>query len=420
MNLLDRALTRLRIGRLAQNAVYGSVGLGTRAVIQAAYLILLSRWMGAQGYGLFAGSVAAVMLIAPLSGWGVSYVLSQGVARDRAVSRPLWATALVQIVLTGTLLAVVVIVATAFGMKERISVISMLLVALAELVILPMAQVCTSLCFALDRGIPAAVAICIVPVGRLLMALVFVAMGAAGTPSVVAFSHFGGSIAGIIGSVLLIACIDGWPAWRKRWRLKKTVSRGTAYAVGAMVGTSYMEVDKVLMLELLGAAVVGPYTAAFRVASVFALPISALMGAALPKLFAARGVVQGRSTLKAIALASFGYGLVAMVVAACVSPLMPSIFGADFASASKYLVWLAPWPVLFALHQAAATGLTGFDRQRARVFIESGGLILVVVLNVGLLKNVGAEASVLALLAGEAFMAALCWGRIGVLKRRSV
>lgn len=413
-----RLWSLLRVGRLGQNAAYGSVGLGIRAVVQAAYLILLSRWMGAQGYGLFAGSVAAVMLVAPLSGWGVSYVLSRAVARDRRTSRSLWATAIVQVVVTGALLAVVVIVATALGMKERVSVVSIMLLALAELLVLPAALACNSLCFALDRGIPAAIAICLVPAGRLMCAVIFVSVGVAGAPSLVALSHFLGSIIGIVGSLALVACIDGLPRWRTRWPLHRTIPAGTPYAVGAVVGTSYMEVDKVLMLELLGAAIVGPYTAAFRVASVFALPVSALMGAALPRLFASGGAVRGRHTLKIVALVSIAYGIVAMIVAAVVSPLMPYIFGAGFASASTYLLWLAPWPLLFALHQAAATGLTGFDHQRARVVIESAGLALVIVINAGLLKVIGASASVLALLAAEAFMAFACWVFLHTLKKQ--
>lgn len=417
MSLINSALAHIGVGRLGQNATYGSVGLGARAVIQAGYLVLLSRWMGSQGYGLFAGSVAAIMLVAPLSGWGVSYALSLRVARDRTVSRALWATALIQVLITGAALAAVVVVAAALGMRERVGVLSLVLLSAAELIVLPMAQACSSLCFALDRGMPAAIAICLVPAGRLLVALAWFGTSAAGTPAVVALSHFGGSVVGVIGALVLVAHIDGWPAWGRLAGFVGVVRSGTAYAVGAMVGTSYMEVDKVLMLELLGAAVVGPYTAAFRVASVFALPVSALMSAALPRLFASRGGAKGRRTLKAIVFVSLGYGVVAMVAAVVVSPLLPDVFGASFTAAPRYLVWLAPWPLLFALHQAVATGLTGFDHQRARVVIESTGLALVIAVNAGLLKVIGAGASVLALLAAEAFMALACWIALHALKK---
>src|SRR3546814_17242400 len=59
-----------RIGRLGQNTLLGTGGLAIRALIQAGYLLVLSRWLGASGYGLFAGSVAVAILGAPLAGWG--------------------------------------------------------------------------------------------------------------------------------------------------------------------------------------------------------------------------------------------------------------------------------------------------------------------------------------------------------------
>ncbi|HEY2345282.1 MAG TPA: oligosaccharide flippase family protein [Xanthomonadaceae bacterium] len=408
MKSLQRIAPSIRVGRLGRNAAYGSAGLGIRAAIQAGYLVLLSRWMGAQGYGLFAGSVAVVSLVAPFSGWGITYVLSRRIARDRASSRALWASAMGQVVFTGAVMTAAIVAAASLLLKERIDILSMVLIGLAEMVVLPLAQAGTSLCFAVGRGLPAAFAICLVPAGRLFTGMVFMAMGAGRTPALVATSHFLGSLVGIVGTILLIAGVDGWPAWRGRLRLRETLREGAPFAAGALVGTSYQEVDKVLMLQLLGAAVVGPYTAAFRVVSVFALPVSALMSAALPRLFATHGGPEGSRMLRHVVWASIAYGLLATLVAAGVAPLMPHIFGEGFGAATRYLLLLSPWPILFALHQATATGLTAFGRQHARVGIEALGLLLVVALNALLLRPLGAGASVLALLATEAFMALGC------------
>lgn len=408
-NIVESLLTYLGIGRLGQNTLLSTVGLGTRAVIQAGYLILLAHWMGAEGYGLFAGSVAAAVLISPLAGWGVSYVLSRRVSRDRSKSRALWATGLWQIALTGALLVALLMLASGFLLHARVSVIAMLLLGLAELIALPAAQLATSACLALDRGGSAAVSMCLVPAGRLVAVGLAALLGIAGSPDHVAVLHFTGSILGLIATLFLIAKIDGWPAWRAKLSLRETTREGTRYAAGALVGTSYQEVDKVLMLQLLGAAIVGPYTAAFRVISVFALPIAALMGAALPRLFAARDIAVSQRTRRALTLAATSYAIVAVVIAILISPLMPTIFGASFSEATHYLLLLAPWPILYALHQSAATTLTGCDRQGARVAVEGLGLVIIITLNLLLLRSMGAAASVLALLVTEAFMAAGCW-----------
>lgn len=414
---LDKLSSRLRMGRIGRNTLFSSAGLGLRAVIQAGYLILLSRWMGPEGYGFFAGSVATVILLGPLCGWGVSYLLSDRVGRDRSMLAPLWATALVQIMLTGLLLVGLVLLVSAWLLGQRVSTGSMLLLALAELMALPVANMAISASLAVDRGVSAACAMCLVPVGRLLAVAAFMLLGWHGTPDSVAAMHFGGSVAGALVALWLVAQLGGSPAWRQRLPSREATREGTRYAIGALVGTSYQEIDKVLMLQLLGATAVGTYTAAFRVVSVFVLPITALMGVALPRLYAARGSVEASRIHRAVALAAIGYAVVATFVAAVVSPLLPYVFGADFAASRKYMLMLSLWIIPFALHQYAATGLTTCDRQRARVAIESAGLLLVVALNLWLLRAFGRGGAVAALLVTETFMAAACWIMLSRLKR---
>lgn len=402
-------MARLGIGRLGQNTLLSTAGLSTRAVIQAGYLIVLSRWMGPHGYGLFAGSVAVAIIIALVSGWGVSYVLTQRVARDPASSRALWATAIVQVLLSGVLLIGVLILGSSVALVERVDIRSMLLLGFAELIALPLVQVVTGLCLALDRGATAAVSMCLIPAFRLFTMIVAVAAGVAGTPDHVAFLHFAGSVVGMLIAIYLVNRVDGAPAWPKRLPWRYVTAEGTRYAVGSLVGTSYQEVDKVLLLQILGATVVGTYTAAFRVMSVFVLPVTALMGAALPRLFAIHGTPSGSRMLKTITLAAVCYAAVATVAAALVAPLMPFVFGHAYAISTKYLLMLSPWALVFALHQSAAIGLTASDRQGARVMVESLGLALVIGMNLGLLRTMGVGASVLTLLTAEMFMACGCW-----------
>lgn len=406
---LDRLMTQLGAGRLAQNTLLSTVGLGTRAVIQATYLIVLSRWMGAHGYGLFAGSVAAAIIISLISGWGISYVLTQEVSRDQTKSRGLWATAILQVSLSGVLLIGVLMLVSSVILVERLDIRSMLLLGFAELIALPLVQVASSLCLALNRGASAAISMCLIPAFRLIAMSVAIVAGLVGTPDHVALLHFAGSVVGLLVTICLIIQIDGAPVWRKRLPWRAVTADGTRYAIGSLVGTSYQEVDKVLLLQILGATVAGTYTAAFRVMSVFVLPVAALMGAALPRLFAAHATPNGPKLMKTVTLAAVGYATLASVVAATAAPLMPLIFGVGYAVSTKYLLMLSPWAFVFALHQAAAIGLTASNHQGARVLVESLGLALVIGMNFWLLRTVGAGAAVLALLAAEVFMAAGCW-----------
>ena len=97
-------------------------------------------------------------------------------------------------------------------------------------------------------------------------------------------STFLGTVIGFAVAFGLVAWVDGLPAWKQRLPFISATRQGTAYAVSNVAGTSYQEVDKIIMLLLLGAATVGSYTVAFRVASIFVLPLSALIGVFLPRM----------------------------------------------------------------------------------------------------------------------------------------
>ena len=376
-----RRLIGYRPGRLGQNTLLGAGGLGTRAVIQAAYLLIVSRWLGAEGYGLFAGSVALVILGAPLANWGSGLLLTRYIAQDRGNSRAMWATALVQTGVIGGLLVIIVLVISAL-LLQGLSLTPMLLLALSELLLLPAAHAATSQCYALERGIASAVVMCLVPLGRTLAILGFIAIGLTGTPDHAATAHFIGSLLGLVAVIAVMATVDGLPAWRARLPFRAAFRQGSAYAVSNVAGNSYQEVDKILILQMLGAAVLGPYTVAFRVASIFLMPLTALIGASLPRLMARTKSSDERArTYRAMLLSAVGYGVLAGAGIMIAAPWVPHVFGSGYALATHYLTLLALWPALFALRHCLATHLTANHRQAVRSCVEIMGLGVVVLLN---------------------------------------
>lgn len=392
------------LGRLAKNTVFGTLSLGIRAVIQAVYLLIVSRWLGAEGYGLFAGSVAFVILVAPLANWGSPLLLTRYIAENRNSSRAMWATALVQTGVIGSMLVIGMLAIMGEVLPQHLPLWPMLLIALSELILLPTAQAATSHCFALEKGVASAISICLVPIGRTLVMLSVIVAGFSGSPEYAALAHFIGSLLGFFVAIAVVTSIDGWPAWRERLSLREATRQGTAYAISNVAGAGYQEVDKVLMLQLLGAAVVGPYTVAFRVASIFVLPISALISATLPRLMA-NGAGSNLRTYRVVLLTALGYGTVASLGVIIISPFVPYIFGEDYHDAASYLMLLASWPALFALRQCLAVKLTVTGRQHIRSITEVAGLVCVAVLNLIFLPRIGVNAAIFGLLATEMSMA---------------
>ena len=419
MPILSR-IPSFSLGPLGRNTLISTLGLAARAVIQAVYLILVSRALGSAGYGLFAGSIAAAVVLGPLSGWGASYVFSRHVSRapDRAPS--LWAETLCQIALTGSLLTLVLLVLSAWFLPESLNGRAMLGMAISELLALPMAQAATRALMTKHRADMAAITMCIVPIGRLLFVAGYIWASTDGVrPTSIVLWHLLGSFVGALAAAQMMRLADMAPVWRDRQakRLLALAHEGTPYAMGALVGLSYMEIDKVLLLQLLGPEVTGTYGVAFRAVSIFLLPMAALVGATMPRLFSITARHDWGRMMNAVMRAALMYGIAATVACLAGAKLVPIVFGKDYALSSSLMLALSPMVLLYALHQAAGVGLTCAGRQKQRVMIEAVGLSIIVVVNLMFLRVWGVTAAVLAILIAEAWMAAACWWR---LKRKAV
>lgn len=400
-----------RIGGLGRNTLLTSSGLVLRAALQGVYLLVLSRWLGAEGYGLFAGSIAAAVLLAPLSGWGMGYVFTERAVRADVRHRVLWRAVASHAAVSGLLFTGVAIAASQLLMTVRLPLADMALLALAELLALPLAQVSTTALLALDRGGLAALATSLVPALRVVGVLLLVASGEHGSVHLLALSHCLGSIVGAVMLLVLTGratrCAHAGSASPPGWRV--LARAGAPYAASALASNAYFEIDKVLILQLLGAGVAGAYTAAFRVVVVFILPVMALLGNALPRMFAAERAGQPRPLQWRVTLVAVGYAVGAALLLLVLAPLVPWLFGSGFDASARYVTLLAAWVPLYALHMCGATALVAAGGKLLRVLVEGGGLALVVALNLLLLPRLGAAGAATSLLAVEIVMALACW-----------
>lgn len=397
----------LPIGRLGRNTIAGAAGLVARACLQAAYLIVLTRALGADAFGAFAGAVATATVVAPLAGWGAAQLFVQHVSADRDAAPAWWAGSLAQTAASGVVVALfVVVVGAAFG-GSGLGIGALAMIAGAELVALPFAWATASALLTIERAGLSALSLSLLPACRVIAVLALVLTGDVDVGTVVV-AHCLASFAGAVCVVALSAAVGIRPAWSLRPPLADSLAQGTPYAAGSLASTSYTEVDKVIMLHQLGAPAVGQYTPAFRVASVMVLPITALATAALPRLFALPDGAARTRIERAIVAAAFVYGLLAAAAMVAAAPWLPHVFGDGFAGTTGFAVSLAAWIPLVALHQSHAAMLTAAGAQARRAKIEAAGLAAIVVLNLALLPRFGAAGAVYALLLAEAGLAAAC------------
>lgn len=408
MRLLDSMLAAVGAGALGRNTVLGSVGLSMRAVIQAVYLLALSRLLGPEEYGLFAGSVAAAVVLSPLASWGAGYLYARNVGRDPGAGPAMWAGLMVQVALSGVALVLVFMLAARWWLQARLGWTAMLAIAAAELLALPVALAAGRALMVGNRGGGAALTLLLVPAARLCALLLLWMLAPEVTANGVALAQLAASLVGAACAYRLFTSEVGAPAWRRRPSAIQWSKEGTPYALAAGAGVSYPEVDKPLILQLAGARMAGTYSAAFRVASLLTLPVAALVAAATPRLFAAQDPVARAAIVRRLELVSLAYGAIAAGACLLAAPLVPWVFGAGFADAGRYVAWLAAWVPLYAIHQGVGVRLTCNGRQGARATIEGAGLIAIVLGNLALVPELGALGAVFSLLAAEGIMIAGC------------
>ena len=83
---------------------------------------------------------------------------------------------------------------------------------------------------------------------------------------------------------------------------------------------------------------------------------------------------------------------------------MPKLFGSSYSQSVDYVLFLAPWPLLFALRQCLATKMTASNRQNIRSATDLAGFIFVVAFNIALLPIKGVHAAIISLLLAEAIV----------------
>lgn len=406
------AWLRLPFGALGRGTLVVTVGLWSRALLQGLYLVLVSRWLEASGYGLFSGSASAIVLFAPLANLGMGFVFTDYAARRNISLSVLWSQVLRLSWLSTILIALVVVILAVLVLPVRLGPFAMALIAVSELIAVPLISVASAALITKGRAGSAAAAVGLVPAVRCAGILALMVADAAASVQLLVAVHCLGS-----------ACVAVWALRLTRGTLAENdpspsgklpsdgrmLKDGFYYALGNTVGISYSEVDKVFMLQALGAETTGNYTVAFRVVAVLALPISALLSSATPRLFAEHHTGAGRRVLKAVVASGLCYALVAGAMVLLLAPMMPVVFGVSYTTSSHLASLLSAWLPLSVLHVCGSIALVTSGRKALRLTVESVGMALIIVLNVLLLPCLGAEGAITALLSGECLMSAGCW-----------
>lgn len=406
-----------RLGGLARGtlAVFGwnLARLGAQLV----WVVLMARTLGVDGYGGFSGVAGLALAVSGLAGAGLGLRMYQDVARSPGLFAQRWAQASCALRWTALLLwlAFIALAPLAF---PGVPVGVLALIAMAELVGTPMVAHVAFAYSAHGRLGAAAAAPVLMSLARVAAVLVLPCVADARDMQAYALLH---------AMATLGAACALWAWCRRRLQPGRAEGAMDAGALGEGLrlssiwasGLALGSLDKAMALRAGGADVAGQYTAANRFASLLALPVDALVAAALPRLFRAGAGEPGHPRLLlALIAAALSYGVLAGTALWLGAGLLPRLLGADFAPAVPALAILALYVPAYCLRSLGANVLLGFGRTRWRLVAELTALGLMVAL-MSLWAREGATGAAWAAVVTEWSLVLGLWGRViaGVVRR---
>lgn len=412
-------LTGWKPGRLAQNTILATFWQAIRLILQFAYLVLVARVLGVEGYGLFSGIIAIAASLSPLVGLGFGTILVKEVSRVPDRFPVYWAKTLRATALSiPAMLTVMFLLAYALLPPDGLWPV-VILVAMAELVAVPF-MVAGSLAYQAHEQLGRTV------FNHIQMNLArFVAiaiLAAAGRNNLLEFAwvYFGATSLAALLSLAQVRRAFGPPTWQHS-SIAGQAKEGMSFSLSVLANSTHGEIDKTLLLRLSSADIAGAYSIANRVVSAASIPLVTYVLAVAPRLFRSGefGINTSARVALQLLLPVLIYGALAGGGVFVIAPWLPHIFGNDFMLSASIIKALAVLPLLTGISLMLLAVLSSSNAQHVRVWLEIISLGVNVSLNVALIPTFGAFGAVWAVLASQSILAGLAATAIYLLSHRT-
>ena len=374
-----------------------------RLALQLAWVLLLARALGPDGYGTFSGLAGLGLALGGFAALGMGLRLYEHVARDHAVLDSHWALVRRGLAWSAPVLLVLYLLC-AFGMLIDAAAVVIVSIGVAEILLAPL---CTQVAFAYASvgrmGESAAVPV-VLSVARVAAAGCLLFLPSTG-------------LAGYAILHVFTTLVAVWWIWRlahRRLGLSRHSRRtnaaelksGLGFASIWASGLALTSLDKTAVMYAGGGAVAGEYTAGYRLASVAALPVEALTVVIMPRLFrAGAGRPLSLRHIVLLVAAVLAYGGVAGWIVSLAAPVVPWLLGEGFAGLVPLVAMLGWWVPAYCLRMLSGNMLLGYGRKRVRICVELSGLAVMAILVLWWVPGSDLSGALRALLVAEWWMA---------------
>lgn len=220
----------------------------------------------------------------------------------------------------------------------------------------------------------------------------------------------------LITCCIMLGLITSWygrPVWSL---IKAEFKSGLGFCLTQSSRAAQSNLDRVVLSHFADAATLGVYSATSRMMQLGLFPIQVATRMTYPQFFAegAAGLASVRRFALRVAPVFFAIGLVAGVMVAVATWLLPLVLGSAFGGTARIGLFLAFTLPLIALQYPAADALTGGGRQSVRAVIQ-----IIATIGFGFIMAFGAAlygqtGLVAAMIACQLLLAAALWGSLFV------
>lgn len=400
------SFTQIKIlrGELAQGALLSLFWQGIRIFFLALWIILFARYIGAEGYGIFAGIAGIATTMGSFLGMGAGLVMIQDTNRTPSLFSTLWGKTLSLCLISGAVLFVVFIICSkAFLLHQSIFLI--VSIGISELLLFPLATN-SAYAFAANNKVGWAASLQgIMAASRLLALLIFLYLEDNRNLITYMWYHLASTLLASLLCLKLVS-IKLTPV-KVKYKLDKHSIFGGFYFCTTLASSSALtSLDKPIVLTLAGPEIAGIYSAICRCVYILIQPIDALIIAAMPKLFRQHSIKENNSnTIKYLFICIIVYGIIAGLLLLLAPDLIVFILGHQFHQAASVLGWCAFLIPCYGIRILITNIFMTSDKVKWKIAIELTGLLTLLALGYFLIGSYGLKGAIFTLLGTELFLA---------------
>ena len=182
---------------------------------------------------------------------------------------------------------------------------------------------------------------------------------------------------------------------------------GLYFSVGLSAENIYNDIDKTMLARMATLDAVGIYAAAYRIIDISLIPVRSLLSASYPGFFRAgqEGIGGAIRYMRRLLPKSAGYSFLAFFCLTAGAPVVPHIFGSQYARTVEAIRWLALLPLLKTVHFFLANTLTSSGYQGLRTLIQGAVAAFNVLINLWIIPRYSWRGAAWSSVASDALLA---------------